>query len=340
MSDDFFNDKINYLLGISKSTSQKVNEKNLLYFYLSSITVTDFKFQPNKKTSKGIWEYLNSANLIKLEDVENIDKIRELEQAANDNTLDKKKIFEIYRQIPFELNTLINAEDVYQTLNSVNSRSLIYQKYLLSDNIENKIKLLFLLKDLFKKDKLQNVYAKFLSNNLKQLDQDKIPKSYQEIVEKNILEDEEFKLGKIKYNDKIIHKSRIIRFYTEKGTSKQKSQKDLNNIYKKIRRNKNYFFSAKDLALIESLKIDGFEIPKEINYEKIAKKYSIPQNLLKLAENEETGYLALKLVEIIGEDDIQNLDPETIYFVTHLLNKMKLFNFRNQFLISGLPLRV
>ena len=340
MSDDFFNDKINYLLGISKSTSQKVNEKNLLYFYLSSITVTDFKFQPNKKTSKGIWEYLNSANLIKLEDVENIDKIRELEQAANDNTLDKKKIFEIYRQIPFELNTLINAEDVYQTLNSVNSRSLIYQKYLLSDNIENKIKLLFLLKDLFKKDKLQNVYAKFLSNNLKQLDQDKIPKSYQEIVEKNILEDEEFKLGKIKYNDKIIHKSRIIRFYTEKGTSKQKSQKDLNNIYKKIRRNKNYFFSAKDLALIESLKIDGFEIPKEINYEKIAKKYSIPQNLLKLAENEETGYLALKLVEIIGEDDIQNLDPETIYFVTHLLNKMKLFNFRNQLLISGLPLRV
>ena len=112
---------------------------------------------------------------------------------------------------------------------------------------------------------------------------------------------EEFKLGKIKYNDKIIHKSRIIRFYTEKGTSKQKSQKDLNNIYKKIRRNKNYFFSAKDLALIESLKIDGSEIPKEINYEKIAKKYSIPQNLLKLAENEETGYLALKLVEIIGE---------------------------------------
>ena len=84
----------------------------------------------------------------------------------------------------------------------------------------------------------------------------------------------------------------------------------------------------------------AFEIPKEINYEKIAKKYSIPQNLLKLAENEETGYLALKLVEIIGEDDIQNLDPETIYFVTHLLNKMKLFNFRNQFLISGLPLRV
>lgn len=340
MSDDFFNDKINFLLGISKNTTTKVNDKNLLYFYLSSITIENFKFQPNKQTNKEIWEYMNAANLIKIEDIENLSKINELEQAANEDTLDKKKIFEIYKQIPFELNMLINAEDIYQTLNNVHSRALIYQKYLLSDNVENKINLLFLLKDLFKKDKLQNIYTRFLSDSLKQLDQDEIPKSYKSIVSKNILEEEEYKLGRIKYDDKIIHKSRIIRFYTEKGTSKQKSQKDLNSIYKKIKRNKNYFFSAKDLALIESLKEDGFEIPKDINFEKISKKYSIPNNLIKLVENEEIGFLALKLVEIIGEDEIQNLDPETIYFITHLLNKMKLFNFRNDFLISGLPLRV
>tara|TARA_B100000941_G_scaffold116979_1_gene82061 strand:- start:2700 stop:4442 length:1743 start_codon:yes stop_codon:yes gene_type:complete len=340
MSDDFFNDKINFLLGISNNTTTKVNDKNLLYFYLSSITIENFKFQPNKQTNKEIWEYMNAANLIKIEDIENLSKINELEQAANEDTLDKKKIFEIYKQIPFELNMLINAEDIYQTLNNVHSRALIYQKYLLSDNVENKINLLFLLKDLFKKDKLQNIYTRFLSDSLKQLDQDEIPKSYKSIVSKNILEEEEYKLGRIKYDDKIIHKSRIIRFYTEKGTSKQKSQKDLNSIYKKIKRNKNYFFSAKDLALIESLKEDGFEIPKDINFEKISKKYSIPNNLIKLVENEEIGFLALKLVEIIGEDEIQNLDPETIYFITHLLNKMKLFNFRNDFLISGLPLRV
>ena len=340
MSDDFFNDKINFLLGISNNTTTKVNDKNLLYFYLSSITIENFKFQPNKQTNKEIWEYMNAANLIKIEDIENLSKINELEQAANEDTLDKKKIFEIYKQIPFELNMLINAEDIYQTLNNVHSRALIYQKYLLSDNVENKINLLFLLKDLFKKDKLQNIYTRFLSDSLKQLDQDEIPKSYKSIVSKNILEEEEYKLGRIKYDDKIIHKSRIIRFYTEKGTSKQKSQKDLNSIYKKIKRNKNYFFSAKDLALIESLKEDGFEIPKDINFEKISKKYSIPSNLIELVENEEIGFLALKLVEIIGEDEIQNLDPETIYFITHLLNKMKLFNFRNDFLISGLPLRV
>ena len=37
-SDKFFDDKINYLLGISNKTSDKINEDNLLNFYLSSIT--------------------------------------------------------------------------------------------------------------------------------------------------------------------------------------------------------------------------------------------------------------------------------------------------------------
>ena len=30
---------------------------------------------------------------------------------------------------------------------------------------------------------------------------------------------------------------------------------------------------------------------------------------------------ALKFVEIIGEDEISNLDPETIYFIVNILNK-------------------
>ena len=39
---------------------------------------------------------------------------------------------------------------------------------------------------------------------------------------------------------------------------------------------------------------------------------------MKLIENDEIGLLALKLVEIIGEDEIHNLDAETIYFITHI----------------------
>ena len=48
----------------------------------------------------------------------------------------------------------------------------------------------------------------------------------------------------------------------------------------------------------------------------------------------------LKLVEIIGSDDIQNLDPETLYFIVNVLNKAKIKKIRNQILNLTLPLRV
>ena len=339
LSDKFFDSKINFLLGIKKETDSKIKDDNLLNFYLSSITTPNFNYEPNKKTNKYIWEYLNAANLLKVEDLEKKEKIKNLEIAANNNTFDKSKIFEIYKKIEFDLNSLINADGIYQSLDSIEARALIFQKFLLSDNTENKIKLLFLLKDLFKKDNLSNVFAEFMSKRLKEIDQEDIPESYMKAVQKNIISEEEYKLGKIKFDDKILHRSRVIRFYTEEGTPKQKSQKNLNSIYKKIKKNKNYFFSAKDLALIESLKTDGFSIPEGIKYKEVSKNYSIPKNLLNLTKNRESGLLALKFVEIIGEDEIYELDPETVYFIVHILNRANLIRFRNKVLTVALPLR-
>ena len=59
-SDKFFDDKINFLLGVTSKTSEQVKEDNLLHFYLSSVTIRDFKYEPKKNTSKLIWEYLLS----------------------------------------------------------------------------------------------------------------------------------------------------------------------------------------------------------------------------------------------------------------------------------------
>ena len=336
-SDKFFDDKINFLLGIKSNTSIKIREDNLLNFYLSSITIKNFKYEPNKNTKKIIWEYLNAANLISLEDVGDKEKLKSLEIAANKDQFDKKNIFNIYKKIPFDFNTLVNAEDIYQTLNKSDARALIYQKYLLSDSNEKKVDLLFLLKDLFKKDNLSNVYIEFMSDQLEEIDLEKISEEYKEVVQKNIVSVEE-KMGKIKYDDKILHRSRIIKYYTE-NNDKKKVQKNLNKIYKKIKKNRKYFFSAKDLALIESLAQDGFVIPKELNYKEMAKEYDIPSNLLSLIENNEPAFLTLKIIEIIGEDEAYNLDPETIYFISHLLNQTQLRVLRNEVLISALPLR-
>ena len=337
-SDKFFDDKINFLLGITSKTNEKIKEDNLLNFYLSSITNKNFKYEPKKNTKKEIWEYLNAANLIILEDIEDKERIKDLEIAANQDQYEKKNIFDIYKRISFSLNSLINANNIYQTLDKTDARALIYQKYLLSDNNESKIKLLFLLEDLFKKDNLLNVYSQFMIDKLKEIDPKDVPKEYEEVIANKIVDEEDFKLGKIKYDDKIIHRSRLIKYFTE-NTNQKKIQKDLNRIYKKIKKNRKYFFSAKDIALIESLAKDGIEIPKEIDYLSISKTYDVPSNLLKLSKNNQPAFLTLKIVEIIGEDEGHDLDPETIYFITHLLNQTNLKKLRNEVLISALPQR-
>ena len=337
-SDNFFDDKISFLLGITSKTTKKIKDDNLLNFYLSSVTIKNFTYEPTKKTQKIIWEYLNAANLIKLEDDRDKEKLKSLEIAANQDQFDKKKIFDIYSNISFDLDSLIKAEDIYLTFDNIDARALIYQKYLLSDNEENKIKLLFLLKDLFQKDKLSNIFVEFLSDRLKEINLDNVSESYKEVVQKNIITKEEIRLGKIKYDDKILHRSRLLRYFNNEIDQK-KAQKDFIKIYKKIKKNRKYFFSAKDLALVESLARDGFEIPKELDYREISKKYSIPSNLLELGKSKQSAFLTLKLVEIIGEDEAYNLDPETIYFITHLLNQNNLKKIRNEILISALPQR-
>ena len=197
---------------------------------------------------------------------------------------------------------------------------------------------MFLLEDLFKKADLTNIYSKFLSDKIVEIGVENLPENYQEAASARIISDADLILGKVKYNDKILHQSKILKYYVE-GENKKKVQKDIDKIFKKITKNKKYFISAKDLALADTLINDGFSLPSNFKYNELSKKFDVPNNLLKLIENDQKAFLALKIVEIIGEDEPYELDPETIYFVTNLLNKMNLVTIRNKVLNSALPLR-
>jgi len=337
-SEKFYDDKINFLLGVSDKTTDKINENNLLNFYLSSITAEKFYFKPNKNTKEEIWKYLNASNLIKLEDISDKKRLKELELAASEGQVDEDTIFKIYQQIPFNLNELVNARNIYQTLASSDARPLIYQKYLLSEDNDLKLEYLFLLEELFDKDNLQSIYSKFLSKKIKEIGVDNISERYLEAAQSRIISEDQHLTGKIKYNDKILHQSKIIKYYVENENEK-KVQKDINKIFKRISKNRKYFYSAKDLALADSLINDGFLLPSNFDYEGLSKKFDIPTNLLKLIEDNQNAFLALKIVEIIGEDEPNQLDPETIYFITNLLNKMNLKKIRNLVFNSALPLR-
>jgi len=197
LTNKFFDNKIDYLLGVNNKEDKKIDDSSLLNFYLSSISIQDFVYIPNKKTDIKIWQYLTAANLIKINDFENKEQIKELEIAANNNNLANSYILEIYKNIKFSFNDLLNIDEVYQTLDSTSSRALVYQKMLLSDSTETKLKYLFLLNDLFTKDNLPNVFKEYLNQELKVLDLKKIPLEYRELVSENTIYEKKHTLGKI-----------------------------------------------------------------------------------------------------------------------------------------------
>ena len=338
LKDSFFEDKINFLLGVSDKTTNKILDDNLLNFYLSHITSQNFTFEPNEKTNKYIWRYLSSANLLQNESIENKELISTYEQAAATNSFESEEVFKIYLKMYFNFNQLLNVDEIYKTLPNYKARAIIYQSILLTTNIERKIDLAFLLKDLFAKDKLLHVYTNELSVILKSIDPDKIPENYIKLVKENSKQNI-LSRKKIKFKNDILHRSKVIKHFLDKDVKISRTEKDLKEVYKKIKKNKKYFISIKDIVVLESLKIDGVALPKDLNLDELSSQLTIPNNLVDLVRQKQTGLVMLKIIEIIGEDDIYNLDPETIYFLNKILNELNLKKIRNEILSESLPLR-
>ena len=76
------------------------------------------------------------------------------------------------------------------------ARALIYQKYLLSEDSITKLDYLFLLEELFKEGDLTNVYSKFLSDKIEEIDVENLPDDYKEAALNRIVSDEDLILVK------------------------------------------------------------------------------------------------------------------------------------------------
>ena len=95
-----------------------------------------------------------------------------------------------------------------------------------------------------------------------------------------------------------------------------------------------------DIIVLESLRHDGVSLPEDLDFGSVASQLTIPKNLENLVNQKQTGLVMLKIIEIIGEDEIRDLDPETIYFLNSILNKLNLKKIRNNILNKTLPVRV
>lgn len=91
--------------------------------------------------------------------------------------------------------------------------------------------------------------------------------------------------------------------------------------------------------LLESLKSDGIKIHKK--YDSLYEYKSIlPADINSMIVNGESGLLLLMLVDIIGEDKVEDLDLDSVNFIVGIMNEMKIIDLRNELLLKVLPLKV
>ena len=340
-SDFFFEEKFAYLAGYDETVSKEISEKSLLDFHLSHRTDPDFKFEPKINTPKLIWKYLSYSNLLEnidLIDLEDEEKLLTIEMATHEKNYKEGELFALYERFKFNINQLLTVEESYKLLPSSESRALVYQGILITKETSEKIKLIKLLKDLFIKDKISKAFDSKLVEFLEGIDEIKIPSNYTDFYnshKKTITS----KNKRIKFNNKIIHQSKILDYFIEESDLKR-VEKDLENLLKKIKKNKKYFFSTKDVIILESLKSDGIKLPKK--YENIyeVKDPNIPYDIQILINREEPGLTLLRLVQIIGEDKVTDIGSDTLYFIVSVLNQLDLDKIRNKIILKVLPLKI
>lgn len=340
-SNKYFEKKINYLLGYTSEVDNKISEKSILDFHLAHQTNPDFSFEPKETTNKIIWKYLSAVNLLNsFEQIEitDTDKISMIEKATHNKNYPEKGLLNIYKQFQFNINQLIDVEQNFKSLPNIEGRALIYQKILLESETKKRLKLLKILKNSLKKENIEKAFDVELREFLEKMEIADIPDNLTSFYYTNIQikRDDE---RKIKFNNDILHQSKLINYFNG-DYSKSKIEKDINNFLKKIKKNKKYFFSKKDQIFIESLKLDGIKIQKKYDDLYNVDNSEIPSDIQVMINNNEKGSALLRIVEVIGQDKLDRIDDDTIYFIISTLNQLNIGLLRNKILLKVLPLKV
>jgi hypothetical protein len=223
-------------------------------------------------------------------------------------------------------------------MSNIEARALIYQKILLESEMVEKLKLLKILKKSFKDDNLNGAFDSELKKFLEEINPLEIPDNLTSFYYTNIKIKEDVK-NKIKFNNDILHQSKLVNYFNG-DYSKSKIEKDINNFLRKIKKDRKYFLSKKDIIFLESLKSDGIKIDQKYDNLYEIDTTEIPTDIQIMINNNEKGAALLRIVEVIGEDKLERMDEDTVYFIISTLNQLNIRPIRNKILLKVLPLKV
>ena len=339
--DSFYEKKMNYLMGYEDKPDLTISEKTILEFHLSHIVNSKFIFEPKDSTKKEIWKYLSTSNLLNNVqdiDLEDLDMLATVEKATHQRNYTEKELSNLYKRFQFTIDQLINIREASKVLTSIETRALIYQGILITSEIDKKLELMNALQNSFRNDGLENAFVEELNFFLKDIDIEEVPSNYTRFYNKYVNEEND-KSKNIKINNKILHQSKLINYFNGEIPTNNIS-KDLNIFLKKIKKNKKYFFSKKDIILVEALKSDGVKVSEKYNTLYEIDETEMPSDIQVVINNGDMGTAILRIVEVIGQDELANIDGETMYFIINTLNQLNVDKLRNKILLKVLPLKV
>ena len=330
--DDFFIQKVNFLLGMLLARQGESKTDTLLNIHLSSLV--NPMFNPNFSVFKGDLnktKYFFNSPFVEKILLENQDSKKEfvteddfalvefLEQGSNIELFKTENIFAIYKKIIFGIEDLLNPNETYIKYHSVKGRALLYQAILLTKDHEQKLTFIEALQNSYKKSKFLNLGNKVYYQLISDIDQKYLTK---EVQEQMVQYFESLKKNKsdLETNDKFLHRSDAV-FLLIDEKPESKSKKSLET-FADLVDDKKYEVTKRDVAMINLLAQQKVYLPSSLRKFVNPDEIYIPNKIYNMLEKNENNKATLEVLQLVKNLNSSKEYARDFLVITKILDRL------------------
>ena len=330
--DDFFIQKVNFLLGMLLARQGESKTDTLLNIHLSSLV--DPMFNPNFSVFKGDLnktKYFFNSPFVEKILLENQDSKKEfvteddfalvefLEQGSNIELFKTENIFAIYKKIIFGIEDLLNPNETYIKYNPVKGRALLYQAILLTKDQQQKLTFIDALQNSYKKSKFLNLGNKVYYQLISDIDQKYLTKEDQEQMVQ-YFESLKKKKSDLETNDKFLHTSDAV-FLLIDEKPESKSKKSLET-FADLVDDKKYEVTKRDVAMINLLAQQKVYLPSSLRKFVNPDEIYIPNKIYNMLEKNENNKATLEVLQLVKSLNSSKEYARDFLVITKILDRL------------------
>ena len=330
--DDFFIQKVNFLLGMLLARQGESKTDTLLNIHLSSLV--DPMFNPNFSVFKGDLnktKYFFNSPFVEKILLENKDSKKEfvteedfalvefLEQGSNIELFKTENIFAIYKKIIFGIEDLLNPNETYIKYHSVKGRALLYQAILLTKDQQQKLTFIEALQNSYKKSKFLNLGNKVYYQLISDIDQKYLTKEVQEQMVQ-YFESLKKKKSDLETNDKFLHRSDAV-FLLIDEKPESKSKKSLET-FADLVDDKKYEVTKRDVAMINLLAQQKVYLPSSLRKFVNPDEIYIPNKIYNMLEKNENNKATLEVLQLVKNLNSSKEYARDFLVITKILDRL------------------